>query len=542
MKSIHREAEYYYANGEKVPLFVEPDVFAVRYKHQERDALSEISSESRRYVRDESEKVASIEEYGLEVYHATDVAASDAEESIERMVEELDEEEEIEFAIRAFRQSPENDELTFVTNRFSVQFKPDVSEPEIAEFNRHHDVRVLEELDYAENGYVLEAPEGDGERGAIELANVYFESGLVEFATPDLVRRVEFKSTPVHVSGRSQAVDPEGAGSIADAPPYLGEQWHLRTAAVTDAWAVTRGSSSVSIAIIDDGIEVDHPEFQGLVSAQYDFEFRVADGNPKRVRDSHGTACAGVALANGDRASGVAPECSLIAIRTPLSSAFLGSIREARMFSWAAHEGADVISCSWGPADNAGPFPLADNVRAALRYCVTRGRDGNGIPVFFAAGNGDEPVSDDGYATSEHTIAVAASTDDEEKAPYSDFGPEIWICAPSSGGERAVLTADRRGSLGYNPRRGGPVDDQDYTDTFGGTSSATPLVAGLAGLMFSVNSDLTVEDVKGILRDTADKIGEPSDYDENGHSHVYGYGRVNALRAVEAAKEKSETR
>ena len=95
--------------------------------------------------------------------------------------------------------------------------------------------------------------------------------------------------------------------------------------------------------------------------------------------------------------------------------------------------------------------------------------------------------------------------------------------------------------MGYNPERGGPVDDHDYTDTFGGTSSATPLVAGLTGLMLSVNPDLTVDGVKGILRDTADKIGSPTDYDESGHSHQYGYGRANALRAVQTARDGAET-
>lgn len=575
MSLEERETEYYYVNGERVPLYVEPGVFAVRFADDGERAIDQLSADSRRFVDETAERIERVAEYDVDVFRVTASAADrETDPSIGLAVEELDDEDDVEFATRTFRQSPRSDDLVFVTNRFSVQFKPDVSAEEVEQFNRDRDVRVLQELDYLDGGHVLEAPAGDGERGAIALSNEYYESGLVEFATPDLVRPVHFKAPTIDLYERSRTVDSEEVPSLYselrrsvgdggrpigvivrgstetareerarssdDDPAFLDEQWHLRTAGVTDAWTETRGDASIAVAVLDDGVDVDHPEFSGRVTAQYDFAEKRPDGNPKDPYDSHGTACAGVAVAAGVKAAGVAPGCSLIAVRTP---GYLGTIDEAAMFHWTATNGADAVSCSWGPADRGGPFPLADNVRAAIRYCATEGRDGKGIPVFFAAGNGNESVSEDGYAASEYVIAVAASTSEEVRSYYSDYGPEIWVCAPSSGipgwGERSIFTTDRRGSPGYNhgdADEGDPAGD--YTNSFGGTSSATPLVAGLAGLILSVNPDLTVEEVKTVLRTTADKIGPTSSYDGTGHSHLYGYGRVNAAKAVREAKAR----
>ncbi|AGF98398.1 Calcium-dependent protease precursor [Methanosarcina mazei Tuc01] len=111
-------------------------------------------------------------------------------------------------------------------------------------------------------------------------------------------------------------------------------------------------------------------------------------------------------------------------------------------------------------------------MRAAVHYCVTQGRNGLGIPIFWAAGNGNESVSNDGYASNPEVMAVAASSNN----------PDTGISHPAN--------------------------DHDYTDDFGGTSSATPLAAGITVLL-SINPNLRVEDVKQILRDTADKI-DPS--------------------------------
>jgi hypothetical protein len=138
-------------------------------------------------------------------------------------------------------------------------------------------------------------------------------------------------------------------------------------------------------------------------------------------------------------------------------------------------------------------------------------------------------LSHQGFALHPDVIAVAASNSRDEQSHYSNFGDEIAICAPSSGaGGRGIVTTDRRGIKGYT--------SNDYCFDFGGTSSSTPLAAGLAALILSINGDLTAAQVKEVMMETADKIGDPADY-VNGHSQKFGHGRINALKAVRRAAE-----
>jgi glycosyl hydrolase family 113/subtilase family protein/beta-agarase/YXIM esterase-like protein/Big-like domain-containing protein/PKD domain-containing protein len=120
------------------------------------------------------------------------------------------------------------------------------------------------------------------------------------------------------------------------------------------------------------------------------------------------------------------------------------------------------------------------------------------------------------------TIAVGATTDWDYRSDYSEFGTGLDVVASSNGGYAGITTTDRTGSDGYSA--------DDYTDDFGGTSSATPLTAGIAALMLSVDPTLTASEVRQALRDTADEIGGVTYTD--GFSSYYGYGRVNAEAAV----------
>lgn len=128
------------------------------------------------------------------------------------------------------------------------------------------------------------------------------------------------------------------------------------------------------------------------------------------------------------------------------------------------------------------------------------------------------------------TIAVGASTDWDYRSHYSQYGNALDIIAPSGGGYAAITTTDRTGADGYD-------NGADYTDTFSGTSAATPLAAGIAALLLSNNADLTTAQIREILQSTADKIGGNNgltSYDANGFNQFYGFGRVNAESAVDA--------
>jgi subtilisin family serine protease len=224
----------------------------------------------------------------------------------------------------------------------------------------------------------------------------------------------------------------------------------------------------------------------------------------------------------------------------------LGSQGEANAFYWAAENGADVISCSWGPADGRwwdpnDPLhdtvvPLPDSTRLALDYALTRGRDGKGCVVLFAAGNGNESVDNDGYASYGGVLAVAASNDRSVRSVYSDYGDAVFCAFPSNDFEfpeedrpvpltPGIWTTDRMGRTGYS--------DDDYTNSFGGTSSACPGAAGVAALVLSCNPSLTRDEVKDVLRRSCEQIDpEDGEYDNQGHSNLYGYGRLNAENAV----------
>ncbi len=123
------------------------------------------------------------------------------------------------------------------------------------------------------------------------------------------------------------------------------------------------------------------------------------------------------------------------------------------------------------------------------------------------------------------SIAVGAITDFGCRANYSEYGPELAFVAPSNGGYSSITTTDRTGTAGYNT-------SGNYTSTFGGTSSATPLSSGIAGLLLSFKPSMTVAEVRQALQDTADKVG-PEAY-VSGRNDKYGYGRINAAAAMAA--------
>lgn len=403
------------------------------------------------------------------------------------------------------------------------------------------------------DGLHLQILEGRGDRGLIvrvtsrsenpiKTALALQQSGLVDVAEPDL-------ATP----GKLQMF-------VIPSDPRIVDQWHLRNvgkhygkkvgftqgadARVVAAWerAESIGSPNVIVCVIDDGFDLDHPDLKGdwKVVAKKDFTRNSADPTPDPLtEDWHGTACAGVAIGNADGTGivGAAPRTRLMPVRWGRS---LAEKEIENWFGYAREQGAWVVSCSWGA--QAKNFPLSKRRTRAIERCAHEGRNGLGTVICFAAGNESRSVNDpgndvvNGFAIHPDVIAVAASTSRDRQSDYSNFGKEIFLCAPSSGsGGWGITTSDVMGQY----TRGSETFEKGYsvgayTDDFGGTSSACPLVAGVCALILSLAPDMRADDVKRILRDTARKIGAAAEYDADGHSVKFGYGCVDAEAAVDA--------
>jgi len=351
--------------------------------------------------------------------------------------------------------------------------------------------------------------------------------------------------------------------------PYVSKQWHLKFAnqsgavAGTDVnidtvWSYpTAGAGQrgrgIYVGIVDDGLETAHPDLAANVDTSIDKDWNGNDADPNPgTGDDHGTACAGNVAAvgnNGVGVSGTAPEAKLVGMR--LISAAAGDAAEAEAMTYHSTVGQiiHILSNSWGPTDNGttleGPGTLT---LAALKSAVETGRNGKGTIVTWAAGNGGDVTDNsnyDGYANSIYTIAVGAFDSQSNQAYYSEPGANLVICAPSNGSSPAlgITTVDRSGAVGYNTgSTPGEISDANYTQTFGGTSSATPTLSGIIALILEANPNLGWRDVQEIIMRSAKKVN-PTDTDWKtpvapaniNHNHKFGAGLIDATAAVTLA-------
>ncbi len=446
--------------------------------------------------------------------------------------------EETESTIDELRKSPGADVTTHIysledspgsemipTGLLTIQFASAVSTEKQEEILREFGLGIVKYLEYLPGGYLVKLTSLSTEN-PLKIALKLQANESIEIADPDLAFRISFKHQP--------------------SDDLYKDQWHLknrggapgmRTGAdvkAEGAWDINRGSRDINVCVMDDGFDLQHPDFNttGKIISPRDFGQDDFQPNPVNDSDNHGTACAGVAVAeeNGTGIVGLAPGCALMPIRT---SGWLSDNAITDLFQYASDHHADVISCSWSAS--SWNFPLSSMMTAMIHKTATEGRrNKKGCVILFAAGNENRPlkgikdgrVSHQGFAMHPDVISVGASNSLDEKSYYSNFGKELTLCAPSSGSPgKQIVTTDRRGSRGYNAG--------DYTFSFGGTSSSTPLAAGLAALILSENPDFSSAEVKQIMIETADKIDSTNGNYIEGHSQVFGYGRINAEKALQ---------
>ncbi len=323
----------------------------------------------------------------------------------------------------------------------------------------------------------------------------------------------------------------------AEADPLADQQYAIKITKAIEAWQLQKGDPSIRIAVLDEGVESSHEDLTAAIVGHYDGVDDDIFQEPKDW-DAHGTACAGLAAATHDNQRGVmgiGGGCSLLAVRIAYSSVEGGNWVTTnswikRAIDWSWKNGADVLSNSWG-----GGAPSTAIINAFTR-ARTQGRGGKGAVVVIAAGNSNSLHDFPGNL--DDVLTISASNEyDEPKTPNSrdgetwwgsNYGPKIDVAAPGVHN----YTTDISGSKGYNKTHG---SQGNYVENFNGTSSATPIVAGTVGLVLSANPDLKEDEVRELIRNTADKVG-PLPY-HNGRNDRMGHGRVNVLRAVKAARQ-----
>lgn len=463
------------------------------------------------------------------------------------------------------------DDEILITDSFFIKFKQGTSRQAIDNYFQGANLEVVDVFD--DLRFLVRVSDATGQN-PIKASNLAASRPIVEYAEPNIIRQLtKFDFIP--------------------ADPLFINQWHLhaphdgtelRAGAginASAAWDVTLGSRDVVVAVADDAIDLTHPDFQGVgkvvgklnvrpdpngIDLQFDEEVQPQPG------DYHGTPCAGVAVAehNGVGTVGVAPGCALYAVRFPLT---LSEAQLARMFERISPH-ANIVSCSWGvgPAD----APMSTTLREVIaQLAASGGRRGKGLVFCVAAGNNNCPIKDLNNTTiyqyrdrfgflrsysgpidrwiagHPDVLTVSASTSLKTRAAYSSWGAEINVCGPSNNFDdlrnfrppgRGIWTTDNEGvgegsDFTFGSR---------YTGDFGGTSSATPTVAGVCGLVLSRNPNLTGNQVMAVIEQSASKdlviasdtpVNVPGDFNANGFSPWFGHGKVNAAAAVARAGE-----
>ncbi|WP_103654343.1 S8 family serine peptidase [Agarilytica rhodophyticola] len=446
-----------------------------------------------------------------------------------------------------------------------VEFNKEMSAKDIQSLNNELGVKVVRQpLKITPNQYIVSIPAG--REGVMALSQQYLKTGVVEYAHPNYWKvEIPFQTIP--------------------ADPLFNEQWHHRNtgqlgglldadADTSWAWDFGLGSGNIVVAVFDDGSDINHEDLRpnlytnpgeipgngvdddgnGFVDDVNGWDFAGGDNNPSpQGTESHGTAVSGVAIARGDNSRGVAgacPQCRWMPLRRSYGG-FPDSGRIAA-FNYVAMMNVDIMNNSWGHT-----FP-SGTVSAGLTTAINNA-NASGVTIFFAAGNGNSSGwCNASYPSLNSVVAVSSSTNLDQKVTASAWGNCVDILAPSHRGYSApftgtknITTTDRSGNAGYNlnspsstPCAQTDPTDRDYTHCFGGTSSASPFAAGIAGLILSADNSLNPNQVENLIQDTADKIvPDTANYNtDTGVSVTHAYGRTNAHEAVRVASSNANGR
>lgn len=354
--------------------------------------------------------------------------------------------------------------------RILLKFRAEVPEVEAAEMLSAQDLEILGEVGDLE---ILQLAVPEEQEKA--LVDTLAEDPRVEYAELDYV---------VHAT-------------IVPDDTYYSWQWGLAKIQAPTAWDIMGDTSAITIAILDSGVDLNHPDLNDKIVQGYDF---VNNDAVAQDDHGHGTHVAGIAAAETNNNAGVAgvswgARIMPVKVLDAQGDGYYSDV--AAGINWACSHGASILNMSFG-----GSTPSS-----TLQQALEEAYD-DGCLMVAAAGNGygdgvDYP------AKYPQTMAVAATNQNDVRPSFSDYGPEVDVAAPGV----AIYS-----TVWY------------HSYTYGsGTSMATPHVAGLAALVWSVCPEPTNAEVESVIETTAKDLGP------TGKDNYYGFGRINAHDAVEAA-------
>jgi thermitase len=368
------------------------------------------------------------------------------------------------FAAPMFGSTPIPD---FLSQQILVKFKPGTTLPQAAQIHRQMGGQVEETIPDI-GVQVVTVPKGQ----AMAKAKAYSANARVAYAEPDFVA--------------------EAMGSPDD--PYLDLQWGLTKVEASQAWDLTTGSRVVNIAILDTGVDLDHPDLADKVVS----EINLTNYGSADDVYGHGTHVAGIAAAMTDNGIGIAGlgySSGIMDVKVLDDNGMGAYSWIVSGILWAADNGADIINMSLG-----GSF-----ASSALEDAIDYAWDKGVVVVAAAGNNGDTAPMYPAYYI--NCIAVAATDANDARASWSNYGDWVDVAAPGV----SIYSTLKDSSYGY----------------MSGTSMASPYVAGLAALVFTTVSDANGDgrlndEVRSRIETTCDDINVTG----------IGSGRINAYRAV----------
>jgi thermitase len=379
-----------------------------------------------------------------------------------------------------------------IEGQIIVKFKPNVTEQQIAIYLQPYQAKVTSKIE-ALHRYVIQVPAGQEDSILKKLS----DDQLVEDAEPDYEIQADFvPNDPLYtsqwgLSNKGQAIKTITGKAGADVKAEL-------------AWNVTKGNN-VKVAVIDSGINLNHPDFAGQIVGQ-----KVYITSSVEDMFGHGTHVAGAIAALGNNSqgiTGVCPECKLLIAKALNDQGTGSSSNVASAMTWAADQGAKVINISAG-----GNIPT-QTIQDAVAYAT-----GKGVVVVSSAGNeGDTIMTYPGAFDS--VVSVAATDNKDLLASFSTRGTWVKVAAP---GVNMMSTFPTHTFVLQNQQV------KMNNDFLSGTSMAAPIVSGVVGLIWASPYGTTNTAVTQRLYTTADKISGTGTYWE--------YGRINAAKAVGAGE------